>query len=1111
MAQKQEKDKGKNTESIDDVKDLSKIIALSTKSMKKVQSVIVNHIKMISEVVTTMNDIASKDKGLQLLLEPDSIPEVDEKTGKITYKSDKSPQIIRIVDNVTKVISNIPKTIEAIAKMDLGWRSMQKIKKNMLKIPHVFREIFGTLTQELKSVLDNDTVNLFKLLQGEGDVTTKDVSYDNQGNIIFDGDKKAVMKEIAKKGKMSILDVFLKTFDLFDRIEKMSGALKLNPASYVRFKLNMKIFKKQVNRMITYLTDTLKDLGTKEKGEEWKGISNSVSSIVEVVESLDEFIDNLQEFRIKASNRSVRRIRKAINRIGFDEKNKNGSIRRRGIIGMIYDLVTDNRLLSINDDVEDRVSQLSLIAQTLGESVQKLLIFVKLGRRARPIKRGIRALSSILDLIIGTDKKEGILAKISNIDENIKKISQLKELFSELNTLMIQMNATFLATIITATLSIAGMAAMWILVGCMWVFAKGVQVLSKIIQNIAKPKQVLYIVIGIGLLVFLIASLLVLAVMLFVFATVAEKINPKIGSIILCILGIIAVSVVIGLLALVLGFLVVKLTVATYGVGPAIIVVGLATMLFLISAIVIIALELRILQEIKLDSKAIKKNVKTIIDTAFDVIKSVFESSYEMSGSKETDSWWVKVLKFVGGTAATMLTAILSVHFLALTVVSVGLILIIALELRILQEINLDKDKVVGNVTTVIDTAMAVIGSIFGTKDNAKNSPTDSDKGWFRTVLEYVGGHIATLMSAILSIQFLSTIIVSIGLICIIATQLRILQTLELDGDRIKNNVGAVFGAAQQVIDSIWGRPDTVEETPTEKGWMESALEFLTNGPHAKLLGAIMSIGYLSTIFFSVGIIKEIAEILSTIEKINLTKDTIVKKVDEIFDVAKAVTEKVSQKETINSFGIVNKLNSINSIMHQLTNMHDFDETILDKHVRGLDQIHTLITKMNSMEFSTNQVSYSQQVLDNYSKFLTKIDKTSLDKLETTTNLFAKMAEFSKSINGNFEELADSLNEKIAPLLEELRELMDGVGKKVEKTGADMSASVYAAANPSPSMGPMMAQLDREMPDAEAEKKAAIAQQRIMDQIKAQNSGLMSKFDELIELLRTGQAQIRMA
>ena len=227
MAQKQEKDKGKNTESIDDVKDLSKIIALSTKSMKKVQSVIVNHIKMISEVVTTMNDIASKDKGLQLLLEPDSIPEVDEKTGKITYKSDKSPQIIRIVDNVTKVISNIPKTIEAIAKMDLGWRSMRKIKKNMIKIPYILRGIFGTLTQELKSVLDNDTINLFKLLQGEGDVTTKDISYDNQGNIIFDGDKKAVMKEVAKKGKMSILDVFLKTFDLFDRIEKMSESISV--------------------------------------------------------------------------------------------------------------------------------------------------------------------------------------------------------------------------------------------------------------------------------------------------------------------------------------------------------------------------------------------------------------------------------------------------------------------------------------------------------------------------------------------------------------------------------------------------------------------------------------------------------------------------------------------------------------------------------------------------------------------------------------------------------------------------------------------------------------------------------------------------------------------
>ena len=51
------------------------------------------------------------------------------------------------------------------------------------------------------------------------------------------------------------------------------------------------------------------------------------------------------------------------------------------------------------------------------------------------------------------------------------------------------------------------------------------------------------------------------------------------------------------------------------------------------------------------------------------------------------------------------------------------------------------------------------------------------------------------------------------------------------------------------------------------------------------------------------------------------------------------------------------------------------------------------------------------------------------------------MAQFSESINGNFNELAEALNEKIAPLLEELKELVGKVPEHMDKNSANQIRS----------------------------------------------------------------------
>jgi dGTP triphosphohydrolase len=140
-------------------------------------------------------------------------------------------------------------------------------------------------------------------------------------------------------------------------------------------------------------------------------------------------------------------------------------------------------------------------------------------------------------------------------------------------------------------------------------------------------------------------------------------------------------------------------------------------------------------------------------------------------------------------------------------------------------------------------------------------------------------------------------------------------------------------------------------------------------------------------------------------------------------------------------------------------------------------------------------------------KFLETIENINEAKLNSAVKLFKQMAKFSESINGNFKDLADALNVKLMPLMEELKELLEGVQDKVEQTGANISASTYAASQGNLTEEQHAQQINRENPTASPEEQNKLLQKRLFEQSQ-QNSQLIAKIDELIDLFRYGQAKV---
>lgn len=526
-------------------------------------------------------------------------------------------------------------------------------------------------------------------------------------------------------------------------------------------------------------------------------------------------------------------------------------------------------------------------------------------------------------------------------------------------------------------------------------------------------------------------------------------------------------------------------------VGAIFAILFLAMTLIAILLIDFIACELLLLQAIKLDQPKITTNVKIVIDTAFAVISAIFDPKQNPQ-EKENDRSWIEIVfEWVGGTIFRLIGALFAIVFLALTFVAIALVTFIASELAWLQSIDLDAELVKANVGIVIDTAMMVISSIFDPNDDKEDKP--SEKGFFRTFMEILGlGPILQLIDAIMSIAFLALIMVSIQLVCCIAKELVYIQNIKLNASKIKQNVKTVISAAHTVIDSVMQGENQKEKRA--KGFFRKLLEMVLPSGLLAMIDALMTIGFLALSMTAIGMVGELAMQLTRIANLpsmsnikSKTKSVMRAAEDVIYAVFNNtgsiwdILEKKEKAEAAERYlGFLKKIPvAVGTVADKLKNMKTitkgqmtpifetsvllgkFVDSLQDQAKSDMKVVNTRIRQLNNIcdivdrigGVSGSDISKSQRIVDNYMQFLNRIDTVNLDNLKTTVSLFEKLSEFSQSINGDFDRLADSLNEKIAPLLEELKELMSDMNVNINTINTNVTTSSDSSGSAAPATG----------------------------------------------------------
>ena len=321
--------------------------------------------------------------------------------------------------------------------------------------------------------------------------------------------------------------------------------------------------------------------------------------------------------------------------------------------------------------------------------------------------------------------------------------------------------------------------------------------------------------------------------------------------------------------------------------------------------------------------------------------------------------------------------------------------------MRGLQALNLNIEAILANVDTVLEAAGKVSRSvIYGEgQEKPKEDPSKKEKkGFWGTLLDWaidtvqdVLGPLAAIVGALASIPYLLMMLTSIGLVWAIASILKNIQNIQLGG--VGAGVGRITAAVNTVISQLFGSKSPFKEYDDDQA-------------------------------------EKVFDVLDDLS--NLA---------DWLDILLNGSVRRSGLNDVDMPALIKKLKLIPSVSHNsvmaLRNLNNIaKENMDDGKVKS--RLSLLGVLGEQLKKFPQEMGDPSTAIDNYIKFFDKINTVKLENLKSTERIFAHMAAFAKSINGNFDGLADALNDKIAPLLEELKKLLEEIPAQIRKSEDSM-------------------------------------------------------------------------
>ena len=465
----------------------------------------------------------------------------------------------------------------------------------------------------------------------------------------------------------------------------------------------------------------------------------------------------------------------------------------------------------------------------------------------------------------------------------------------------------------------------------------------------------------------------------------------------------------------------------TIGGAAAMVAIAFASMAFVIisfvtiTVVLLIAFELTILGELDMASRKqkIMDNVNIIFGTVKDIYNRINEQMDTMAASD--DSELGKLLAAHCPMVAAFVQAIMAFSFVFISLVTMTLVLIMATELRLIQELDLNQELISNNIKIVFDSVNQIIAAVL-TPPEKDGEPME--EGALGTIIRLVYPPLASVLNALFTFAYVALSLLTVGGVLLITMALKKIQDIELNPEKIRTNLDAVFTSINAVHAAIMVKRDLKDEGE-DKSWFKDLLSNLPGlGTISKIADAISEMGTVATSMIIVGSIASIAESLKKIETITLNAKTVQVNTQNIMNCVDLVWKKL-----------------------QGWGLEDADKDLFKNMERLMNSVSKLADA--SIKFSKVDPAKHASATNDIIKLIDKTKTIDVSKLNTVTMMFKQLADFSKSIRGNFDKLADVLNDKLIELLEKLHVTLKEI-QESEKTSAEKPVASAPAASTGP-------------------------------------------------------------
>ena len=247
---------------------------------------------------------------------------------------------------------------------------------------------------------------------------------------------------------------------------------------------------------------------------------------------------------------------------------------------------------------------------------------------------------------------------------------------------------------------------------------------------------------------------------------------------------------------------------------------------------------------------------------------------------------------------------------------------------------------------------------------------------------------------------------------------------------------------------------------------------------------------YLGNVGAILSTVSDITNSLNSIKDFDIKENDINNKLQTVFGIVNTAGDQLQsiyKKQTFNKSSLKKKIDNIIEITKST-----------------IDNVNKTF---NTTPGNTTGIDKSMEFMDASSTFVEKVQSIDNSKLIASTNAFKSMAVFAKTIRENFDELADSLNEKIAPLLEEMNVNLDKVNGSVKETSSNVATSVNLSNQRSLTQSQLEKQVSIENPNATQEQIRQEARERHvrMERIQLEENSIMQ---EILNHLKNGKLQV---